>query len=68
MDFILQHFLLSLEIQYVLAFDFLNDTHIVSMPYGTNHIFLLLNKICMNICCAVILQFILILPMLQTQP
>lgn len=48
MDFILQHFLLSLEIQYVLAFDFLNDTHIVSMPYGTNHIFLLLNKICMN--------------------
>lgn len=34
--------------KYVLAFDFLNDTHIVSMPYGTNHIFLLLNKICMN--------------------
>ena len=30
------------------AFDFLNDAHIVSMPYGTNHSFLLLNKICMN--------------------
>lgn len=34
--------------KYGFAFDFLNDAHIVSMPYGTNHIFLLLNKICMN--------------------
>ena len=47
MDFILQHFLLSMEICFF-AFDFLNDAHIVSMPYGTNHSFLLLNKICMN--------------------
>lgn len=47
MDFILQHFFYYLW-KYVFAFDFLNDAHIVSMPYGTNHIFLLLNKICMN--------------------
>lgn len=48
MDFISQLFFKNYLGKYGFAFDFLNDAHIVSMPYGTNHIFLLLNKICMN--------------------
>lgn len=42
MDFILQHFYALWNMHMFLAFDLLDDTHIVSMRYGTNHIFLLL--------------------------